>query len=104
MTSGMGRVLSVNVGVAREFDFNGRRARSAIWKEPATGRIKAAGVNLAGDEQADRKAHGGPHKAVYAYALEALRWWERELGRPLAYGQFGENLTTERVPVNDALV
>ncbi len=100
----MGRILSVNVGVAREFDYNGRRARSAIWKEPVPGRIRASGVNLTGDEQADRKAHGGPHKAVYAYAVEDLRWWERELERPLAYGHFGENLTTEGLSVNDALV
>jgi hypothetical protein len=28
-------VLSVNVGRPREFDFNGRPAKSAIWKSPA---------------------------------------------------------------------
>ncbi len=104
MASGSGRVVSINVGVAREFDYNGRLARSAIWKEPVPGRITASGVNLAGDEQADRRAHGGPHKAVYAYAAEDLRWWERELGRTLACGHFGENLTTEGIAVNDALV
>lgn len=100
----VGKVLSVNVGLPREFDYNGRVARSAIWKTPVAGRIEARGVNLAGDDQADRKAHGGPDKAVYAYAVEDLRWWERELGRSLSHGQFGENLTTEGVAVNDALV
>jgi len=99
-----GKVLSVNVGLPRDFDYDGRPARSAIWKEPVSGRIAARGVNLAGDDQADRKAHGGPDKAVYAYAVEDVRWWERELGRTLARGQFGENLTTEGVAVNDALV
>ena len=64
----------------------------------------ARGVNLAGDDQADRKAHGGPDKAVYAYAVEDARWWEQEIGRSLAYGEFGENLTTEGIEVNDALV
>jgi hypothetical protein len=29
--------------------------------------------------------------------------WEREIGRPLSYGEFGETLTTERMEVNDAL-
>lgn len=97
-------VLSVNVGRPREFDYNGRPAKSAIWKSPVAGRIAARGVNLEGDDQADRKAHGGPDKAVYAYAIEDARWWEGQLGRPLQHGEFGENLTTEGLAVNDALV
>ncbi len=104
MATTQGSVLSVNVGRVREFEYNGRRAKSAIWKSPVAGRIAAHGVNLEGDNQADRKAHGGPDKAVYAYAIEDMRWWEQELGRSLQYGGFGENLTTEGIEVNDALV
>ena len=100
----MARVLSVNVGRVREFDYNGRPAKSAIWKSPVAGRIAARGVNLEGDDQADRKAHGGPDKSVYAYAIEDARWWEEKLGRSLQHGEFGENLTTEGIAVNDALV
>jgi MOSC domain-containing protein YiiM len=99
-----GKVLSVNIGTVRAFEYGGRPARSAIWKSPAAGRVAARGVNLAGDDQADRKAHGGPDKVVYAYAVEDARWWEQEIGRALAHGEFGENLTTEGVEVNDALV
>ena len=61
-------------------------------------------MNLEGDDQADRNAHGGPDKAVYAYAAEDLRWWEPELGRSLVHGEFGENFTTEGIDVNGALV
>ena len=104
MVMSRGRVLSVNVGQAREFEYNGRPARSAIWKLPVAGRIAARGVNLAGDDQADRQAHGGPDKAIYAYAIEDIRWWEHELGRPLQPGEFGENLTTEGIDVNGGLV
>ncbi len=104
MSNPVGRVLSVNVGMPREFEYGGRPAKSAIWKSPVVGRLAARGVNLAGDDQADRKVHGGPDKAIYAYAVEDTRWWERELGRELAYGQFGENLSTEGIEVNDALV
>src|SRR5262249_28948046 len=86
-----------------EFEYNGRPARSAIWKSPVPGRIKARGVNLEGDDQADRKAHGGPDKAVYAYALEDARWWEHQIGRSLAYGEYGENLTTEGIDVNEGV-
>jgi len=99
-----GRLLSVNVGRVRLFEYNRRPAKSAIWKTPVTGRIAARGVNLEGDEQADRKAHGGPDKAIYAYAVEDLHWWQQELARPLVYGAFGENLTTEGIAVNDALI
>src|SRR5262247_1420541 len=104
MPTTVATVLSVNVGRAREFDYNGRPARSAIWKSPVTGRIAVRGVNLAGDDQADRQAHGGPDKVVYAYAVEDARWWEQEFGRSLARAEFGENLTTEGIEVNDALV
>jgi MOSC domain-containing protein YiiM len=99
-----GRVLSVSVGRPRDFDYHGRPAKSAIWKTPVAGRVAVRGVNLAGDDQADREAHGGPDKAVYAYAVEDARWWESEMGRPFARGEFGENLTTKGIEVNDALV
>src|SRR5947209_18707034 len=99
-----GKVLSVSVGTVCEFEYGGRPARSAIWKSPAVGRIAARGVNLAGDDQADRTAHGGPDKAIYAYAVEDARWWEQEIGRALAPGEFGENLTTAGIDVNDAVV
>jgi MOSC domain-containing protein YiiM len=104
MATSPGKVLSVNVGGVRAFEYNGRPARSAIWKSPALGRVAARGVNLAGDDQADRRAHGGPDKAVYAYAVEDAQWWEREAGRALAPGEFGENLTTEGVELSQALV
>lgn len=97
-------VLSVNVGTPREFEYNGRLVKSAIWKSPVNGRIAVRGVNLNGDDQADREAHGGPDKAIYAYAIEDYQWWEHEIGRSLSYGEFGENLTTEGIEVNDALV
>ncbi len=99
-----GRILSVNVGGIRQFDYEGRKAQSAIWKLPVTGRVMARGVNLAGDDQADRGAHGGPDKAVYAYAVEDQRWWKTQIGRTVVYGEFGENLTTEGIDITNAFV
>ena len=104
MVINRGTVLSVNVGGVREFEYNGRPAKSAIWKSPVVGRIAVRGVNLDGDDQADRRAHGGPNKAVYAYAVEDIRWWKQELGRSVEVAEFGENLTTEGIDVNSALV
>src|SRR2546421_10580097 len=104
MATDAGRVLSVNVGGVRKFDYRGHPAESAIWKSPVSGRVAARGVNLEGDRQADREAHGGPDKALYAYALEDEQWWERELGLPLSHGGVGENVTTQGSEVNEGLV
>jgi MOSC domain-containing protein YiiM len=100
----LGRLLSVNVGAPLRFEYRGQVVKSAIWKSPAGGRVTVRGVNLEGDDQADRKAHGGYDKAVYAYAVEDARWWQRALGRPLSFGEFGENLTTEGIDVSEAVV
>jgi MOSC domain-containing protein YiiM len=85
---------------------------TGIDKQPVDGpvlvtpaRAKGLGmVGLAGDRVYDVRNHGGPDQAVYAYAREDLDGWETELGRPLPNGVFGENLTTEGVEVNAALI
>jgi len=98
------RIVSVNLGVPREAEWQGRRFTTAIVKTPAAGPVALRGVNFAGDDQADRTVHGGPDKAVYAYAAEDYAWWEGELGAPLGPGTFGENLTTAAVDTSGAVV
>jgi MOSC domain-containing protein YiiM len=100
----MAHVLSVNVGRPRPVGTGRRTVLTAIWKAPVEGRVAVRGVNLDGDDQADRSVHGGPDKAVYAYAIEELRAWEADLGRELGPAAFGENLTTEGIDVSGALV
>src|SRR3954454_11348331 len=101
----MARILSVNVGRPRQrASRRGRALMSAIAKTPVEGRVRVEGVNVAGDDQADRRVHGGPDKAVYAYAGEDAAWWAAQLGRELATGMFGENLTTDGVDVSGAVV
>jgi MOSC domain-containing protein YiiM len=99
-----GSVLSVNVAEMREVPRHGVMVTTGIWKKPAEGRARVRGVNVAGDDQGDRSVHGGPDKAVYAYAREDTDWWERELGRELPHGVFGENLTLRGVDVTGALI
>lgn len=99
----MASVLSVNVGPVAAFRA-GRARRSAIVKTPVAGRVAVHGVNVAGDEQAERRHHGGPDQAVYAYARESYDLWQDQLGRPIADATFGENLTTAGLAVDDALV
>ena len=98
------RLESVNVGGVRTVMLGERRVRTAIWKAPVEGQVRLSGVNLDGDDQADREVHGGPDKAVYAYAAEDLAWWTATLGRPVEPGTFGENLTTRGIDLAGAVV
>jgi MOSC domain-containing protein YiiM len=101
----MARLVSVNVGRPQPLGLRrGRTVHSSIVKTPVEGRVRVAGVNVEGDDQADRRVHGGPDKAVYAYAAEDVAWWEGELGRELGPAAFGENLTVEGVDVTNAVV
>ena len=105
MLGRVSRLVSVNVGRPRQVSVRrGRPLMSAIGKAPIGGRVRVAGVNVDGDDQADRRVHGGPDKAVYAYASEDAAFWSRELCRPLGPGAFGENLTTEGLDVSGAVV
>ena len=98
------QLLSVNVGRPREVKLPKRTISTAIWKTPVQGRVAVRGVNVEGDDQADRTVHGGPDKAVYAYGMEETLAWEEDLGRHLGAGAFGENLTVGGMDVSGALV
>ena len=98
------QVLSVNVGAIREVSWRGQIVTTAIWKHPVAGRVAIRGVNLAGDDQADRQVHGGADKAVYAYAREDYDVWRDRHGVETAPGLFGENLTVEGVDLVHAVV
>jgi MOSC domain-containing protein YiiM len=86
-------ILAIHVGRPSELEFNGRSVLSAIYKQPVTRPVMVRRLNLEGDEQADLKVHGGPDKAVYCYPSEHYAAWSQDLGRPLDFGFFGENLT-----------
>jgi MOSC domain-containing protein YiiM len=99
------RIISVNVGTPQQLSVRrGRPMMSAIVKTPVAGRVRVEGINVAGDAQADLRVHGGPNKAVYAYAREDSDWWADELGREIPDAMFGENLTTEGVDVSGARI
>ncbi|MFF3442607.1 MOSC domain-containing protein [Streptosporangium sp. NPDC002721] len=105
------KLLSVNIGHPRPNPWKGLPS-TGIDKRPVDGPVavtdpgpKGTGaVGLAGDRAHDVKHHGGSDQAVLAHAREDLDEWESELGRPLANGLFGENLTTLGVDVNGALI
>ena len=99
----MAQVISINVGTPREAAWAGI-GRTSIDKQPVTGPVAVGRLGLDGDQVSDTRYHGGPDQAVYAFAREDLDWWGAELGGEIRDGQFGENLTTRGIDVNECEV
>ena len=90
------KLLSINVGLPREIEWQGKRVRTSIFKSASAGYVRVMTLNLEGDEQSDLSVHGGAHKAVYAYPSEHYPFWHEEVPEAdLPLGAFGENFTTE---------
>lgn len=88
-------ITSVNVGQPREVLWKGKTIQTGIFKAPVAGLVAVLADRLAGDGQADRRVHGGPEKAIYAYDLAHYAFWQPQLpNTALTPGIFGENLTT----------
>ena len=96
-------VRSVNVGRPRVAAW-AEIGRTSIDKRPLAGPVRVGRLGLEGDEVSDTRHHGGVDQAVYAFAREDLDAWAATLGRDIRDGQFGENLTTEGIDVNEAEV
>ncbi len=95
----MARLLSVNVGMPRDIEWQGRTVHTGIWKDPVPGRCRARRLNLDGDGQGDLGGHGGEQRAVFVYQIESYRHWQEQLHRnDFVHGQFGENFTIEGLP------
>ena len=82
----------------------GKPDRSAIDKRPVRGPVDVGPLGLDGDEQGDKRHHGGTDQALYAYAREDLDWWTEQLCRELTNGMFGENVTTAGIDISAALI
>lgn len=92
----MPRLLSVNVGLPREVEWNGKIVRTAVWKFPVEGQRMVRKLNIDGDAQGDLAGHGGEQRAVFVYQMDSYHYWEYFLGRSdFNFGQFGENFTVE---------
>jgi len=99
------RVLSINItSVVHQGEWTGSEGRTGIDKRSVSGPIEFKNNGVAGDRIIDTNVHGGYDQAVYAYAKEDALWWEKEIGEEIPAGRFGENLTTEGIDVNAALV
>ena len=84
----------VRAGKAMPF---AREQMSAIDKAPIEAPVAVNFMGLTTDEQADRRHHGGPLKAVHQLATSTYDKINTEFGLKVRVGTLGENLTTEAV-------
>lgn len=87
------KILSINIGTARKILARKEEQITGIYKQPVSGLVEVTPLGLPDDLIADTKHHGGPDQALYLYGQPDYDWWSAELGRPLAPGSFGDNLT-----------
>ncbi|WP_350561167.1 MOSC domain-containing protein [Psychrobacter sp. CAL346-MNA-CIBAN-0220] len=88
-------LIDVRAGKAMPFT---REQMSAIDKAPIKAPVAVNFMGLTTDEQADRKHHGGPLKAVHQMPLATYEQINAEFNLKVRIGTLGENLITE--PVN----
>jgi MOSC domain-containing protein YiiM len=113
LSPGVGRLVSLNVGGSEPNPAKNSGMTTGIGKRPVDHPVtvrrpgpKTTGLHsgVVGDFIGDTKHHGGDDQAVYAYSVEDYAWWSAELGRELAPGLFGENLTTECLDLCNAVI
>ncbi len=89
------RLLELRIGALEPLAPDG--PVSGIDKRRVSGPLALRTMGLAGDQQADRRHHGGPDKALHHYPAEHYAFWCARLpdrcGR-FVPGGFGENLSS----------
>lgn len=99
------KAASVNIATPKTIHINGKEVLTGIYKTPVDNAVWVSSLGLAGDDQADKKVHGGPHQAVYCYPSEHYPFWQETLSRQdLPAATFGENLTTIGLDENSVCI
>lgn len=106
------QLLHINLGTVRPLRVGERNLMSAIGKTPVAGPVAVGPLGLAGDEQADLSVHGGLDKAVYAFPLAHLAYWQQQrvahgvslFEETLPPGFVGENLSLAGVQEDQVFV
>ena len=87
------KLLSINIGQKRTQQRKDYVEETGIYKIPVNDPVEIKSLGIERDVICDKKNHGGPDQALYIYGGADYEWWSKELGKELAPGTFGENLT-----------
>jgi MOSC domain-containing protein YiiM len=93
------KLLAICMGSAQRL--TGKSYKSGIHKVPVHGPVMIDPFGLVGDAVCNKKHHGGPDQAILVEGSLTLDWWAAELGRPMPFGMFGENLVIEGLDNRD---
>ncbi|MDY6943685.1 MAG: MOSC domain-containing protein [Pseudomonadota bacterium] len=98
-------VQQLSIGTSRPLPPEGQA--SAIFKQPTSEPLILEVEGFVGDQQADRRVHGGPERAVCQYPSEHYRYWRqrhRGYAEVMSAGLFGENLSTVGATEHDVRI
>ena len=87
------KLLNINIGKERQQQRKEYVETTGIYKLPMDGPVEIKSLGIEGDAICDTKNHGGPDQALYLYGGADYAYWEQEIGKELAPGTFGDNLT-----------
>ena len=96
----------VDVFIGKIRDYDGSRP-SAIAKVQIDGELELTELGLLGDEQAEKKIHGGPDRALCHYPREHYAELIREFPEQaelFCAPAFGENLSTEGMTEHNVFI
>jgi len=86
-------LISVNIGQEWTLQRKSHTEQTGIFKIPTVEAVWLSRLGLQNDVIISKRHHGGPDQAVYVYGEADYEWWEKEIGKELAPGTFGDNLT-----------
>lgn len=88
------KLASIQVGkIQTHLLPDGAEWTSAYVKTPVSGAVFVGTLTIEGDDQRNKRVHGGEHRVVLSYSAEHYPRWKADLGCDLGYGSFAENFT-----------
>ncbi|MGB5206063.1 MOSC domain-containing protein [Eudoraea sp.] len=88
------QVLSTNIGNLTRITWNGKVLSTGIFKYPTSSPLVLEKETVVNDSIADRRVHGGIHKACYLFSVKHYPYWKnRYPNLEWNWGMFGENLS-----------
>jgi MOSC domain-containing protein YiiM len=88
------QVLSTNIGNLTKITWNGKVLSTGIFKYPTSSPLVLEKETVANDSIADRRVHGGIHKACYLFSVKHYPYWKKRYpDLEWTWGMFGENLS-----------
>lgn len=88
------KLKSLHYGKTETITFLNKTMETAVRKKTMEEPIFLSKLGLIGDEQADKRFHGGEDRALCQYPYDYYPYWDDLFSHTDGTSRFGENLTT----------